>query len=123
VDFVQRRDGGTLGAVRRELLPWIGGERLPVKPELYVRSVAPRKVDRLAAARLFEGARAATNSAYLNARGIRPAILCSDRFAGTFREDHRGNVLFPHRDAAGFSGFETKNHRWTSFSAGGVRAL
>ena len=123
VDFVQRRDGGTLGAVRRELLPWIGGERPPVAPELYVPSVAPRMADRVAAARVFEGARSATNSAYLNTRGIRPAILCSDRFVGTFREDRRGNVLFPHRDSTGFSGFESKNHGWTSFSAGGVRAL
>jgi hypothetical protein len=123
VDFVQRRDGGTLGDVRRTLLPWIGVDRPLVGPELYRPSITPRAVDRAAVARAFERARAVTNSAYLNWRGIRPAMLCSDRFAGTFREDHRGNVLFPHRDAAGLSGFESKNRGWTSFSPGGVKAL
>jgi hypothetical protein len=85
--------------------------------------VEPKIVDRALVARVFEQARPVANSGYLNTRGLRPAILCSDRFAGTFREDSRGNVLFPHRDAAGFAGFESKNHGWTSFSPGGVRAL
>jgi hypothetical protein len=123
VDFVQRRDGGNLGAVRRELLPWIGGRQPAVAPELCVSSVAPRTIDRATVARVYEDARAVSNSTYLNERALRPAILCSDRFVGTFREDRRGNVLFPHRDAAGFAGFESKNRGWTSYSAGGVRAL
>jgi hypothetical protein len=123
VDFVQRRAGGTLGDVRRALAPWLGPARPSIAPELYSHSVAPRTVDRALVARVFEGARPVVSSAYLNARGVRPAILCSDRFAGTFREDARGNVLFPHRDSAGFAGFESKNHGWTSFSPGGVRAL
>jgi len=123
VDFVQRRDGGTLGDVRRKLAPWIGLDAPRVAPELSRDSIEPRSVDRSSVARAFEGAHAVTNSAYLNTRGISPAILCSDRFVGTFREDSRANVLFPHRDAEGFSGFESKNHGWTSFSASGVRAL
>jgi hypothetical protein len=123
VDFVQRRAGGTLGDVRRALAPWLGPAPPSVAPELYRQAVEPRTVDRALAARLFEEARAVVNSAYLNARGIKPAILCSERFAGTFREDARGNVLFPHRDTNGFAGFESKNLGWTSFSPGGVRAL
>jgi len=123
VDFVQRRDGGTLGGVRRELQPWIAAGHPAPLPEAYVRTVARHVVDRTAVTRAFEGARAVINSAYLNARALQPAILSSDRFAGTFREDRRGNVLFPHRDEAGLSGFESKNRGWTSFSPGGVRAL
>jgi hypothetical protein len=123
VDFVQRRDGGSLGAVRRELAPWIGGERTAIAPESYVSAVARKVTDRAAVARAFEQARAVSNSRYLNLRAIRPEILGSERFAGTFREDRRRNVLFPHRDQAGLAGFESKNHGWTSYSAGGVRAL
>jgi hypothetical protein len=123
VDFLKRRDGVGLAEVRRELLPWIGGDRQHVQPELYRGRVGVRVVDRDAAAQAFERARPVNNSAYLNARGIKPTTLTADRFAGSFREDRRGNVLFPHRDGAGFAGFESKNHGWTSFSPGGVKAL
>jgi hypothetical protein len=37
--------------------------------------------------------------------------------------DQRGNVLFPHSDREGLAGFESKNHGWTAFSPGGVKAL
>lgn len=123
VDFVQRRDRGTLGDVRQTLAPWIGVQCARATSEFDRDSIEPRSVDRSLVARVFEGAHAVTNSAYLNTRGIRPAILSSDRFVGTFREDSRGNVLFPHRDTDGFAGFESKNLGWTSFSKGGVRAL
>ena len=123
VDFIQRRGGGTLGAVRRELLPWIGGARPPIAPQLYIPTVEPRTIDRTSVARVFDAAHLAANSAYLNSRGIRPELLCSDRFTRTFRQDRRGNILFPHCDGGGLAGFESKNHGWTSFSAGGVRAL
>lgn len=123
VDFVQRRDRGSLADVRDVLLPWIGADRLHVTPELYRTAVGRPPTDRAAAARAFDRARVVSNSTYLNTRGILPATLCCERFAGTFREDTRGNVLLPHRDSGGFSGFESKNRGWTSFSTGGVRAL
>jgi hypothetical protein len=123
VDFVQRRDRGTLGDVRRVLGPWIGSDPPRVAPELYRHSIEPRRADRAMVERVFAEARSVSESAYLNSRGIRPATLSSARFAGTFREDRRHNILFPHRDAEGFAGFESKNHGWTSFSSGGVRSL
>ncbi len=123
IDFVQRRDRGTIADVRRELLPWIGVDRSSVPPGLYRFTVSIRKVDRTAVGRVFEAARRVPNSRYLNSRGIRPATLGSERFEGRFREDARGNVLFPHRDQDGLTGFESKNHAWTSFSPGGMRAL
>jgi hypothetical protein len=123
VDFVQRRDGGTLGAVRRELAAWSGAS--PLEPPTWTveRSVEPRATDRALVARAFARARAVERSAYLQSRGISTSVLSSARFAGTFREDPRGNVLFPHADAEGLTGFESKNRGWTSFAAGGVRAL
>jgi Toprim-like len=123
VDFVRRRGRGTLADVRGELQPWIGADRPAVATELYRRSVSPRTVDRGAVARVFGAARAVANIPYLNSRGIRPATLGGERFAGTFRADGRGNVLFPHSDHDGLAGFESKNHGWTSFSPGGVKAL
>jgi hypothetical protein len=123
IDFVQRRDGGTLGDVRRALAPWVGVHASPPRPDFERPPLGPRAVERPLAAQAFEHAHTVANSAYLNARGIAPATLSSDRFLGTFREDARGNVLFPHRDADGFAGFESKNRGWTSYSTGGVRAL
>jgi hypothetical protein len=123
VDFVQRRDRSTLAEVRRELLSWIGADRPPAAPELYRRSMTARTVDRQAVSHAFEEAFSVSSSAYLHARGIRPTTLSCERFAGTFRQDAKGNVLFPHLDGDGLAGFESKNHAWTSFSPGGVKAL
>lgn len=123
IDFVQRRGGGTLADVRLELYSWIGDFRPPVPVDLYAPVVKARTIDRARVAREFERARAATNSAYLNERGLRPEMLRDERFAGCFREDARGNVLFPHFDAGGLSGYESKNRGWTSFSPGGAKAL
>ncbi len=72
---------------------------------------------------MFETARETSESPYLATRGIRPTTLRDSRFAGTCRVDGRGNVLFPHRDREGLAGFESKNHGWTAFSPGGVKAL
>jgi len=122
VDFVQRRDGGSLAAVRRELVPWMD-QPVGATLEPHVPTLARRVTDRAAVVRAFERARVVSNNRYLSSRAIRPEVLCSERFKGTFREDRRGNVLFPHRDQAGLAGFESKNHRWTSYAPGGVRAL
>jgi hypothetical protein len=123
IDFVHRRDHGTLGDVRRELAPWIGACHPRVPTQLYRSTVSTRTVDRATVERAFEGARLVANCRYLNQRGITPETLGSERFSGTFREDVRGNVLFPHRDPHGLTGFESKNHHWTSFATGGVKAL
>jgi hypothetical protein len=123
VDFVQRRGGVTLGEVRKELRAWTGSERPTVRLDDYVPTLASPARDRAAVQRLFTAARAATDSPYLNSRGIRPETLSAARFRDAFRIDARGNVLFPHRDDQGVCGFESKNHQWTSFASGGTKAL
>jgi hypothetical protein len=123
VDFVQRRGGATLGGVRKELRAWTGSERPTVRLDDYVPTLASPARDRAAVQRLFTAARAATDSRYLNSRGIRPETLSAARFRDAFRIDARGNVLFPHRDDQGVCGFESKNHQWTSFASGGTKAL
>jgi hypothetical protein len=123
VDFVQRRDRATLGAARKELRKWSGQQRPAVSVDQYVPTLASPARDRAAVQKLYGAAHAATNSVYLNTRGIRPETLSSPRFRDTFRVDARGNVLFPHRDGEGICGFESKNEDWTSFASGGVKAL
>src|SRR5262249_46537213 len=123
VDFVRWRDRVDVAGVCRELRPWIAGHHVGVAADLYRPTVAPRAIRRSRDAGLFERARETTESLYLASRGTRPSTLRDERFAGTFRVDERGNVLFPHRDRDGLSGFESKNRGWTAFSPGGVKAL
>lgn len=123
IDFLRSRGCRTLGEVRKELRAWMGSNRPPVSLDDYVPTLASPARDRGAVQRLYEAARAAPNSLYLNGRGIRPETLASPRFRGTFRVDARSNVLFPHRDTDGICGFEAKNHNWTSFASGGVKGL
>jgi hypothetical protein len=123
IDFVQRRDRVDIAGVCRELRPWIGGHRVGVASNLYRHEVVSRVIDRQRVAAAFRRARETSESRYLASRGIRPSTLRDSRFAGTFRVDERGNVLFPHRDREGLAGFESKNHGWTAFSPGGVKAL
>jgi len=123
VDFVQRRAARSLGDVRQELRQWLGTPRPDFEPR---RQSAP--ADRPGPprdfAQLFAIARSTENSAYLNARGIRPETLRDPRFAGSWLEDARNNALFAHRDDAGVvTGFEIKNRGFTGFSAGGHKTV
>jgi len=122
VDFVQRRRHLDLGRTRQELRDWLrtprpdpGPTRRPECP--------PVTRDREAVTHAFARAYTPASSAYLNGRGLLPETLHDARFAGTWKEDARGNTLFPHRDEQGLCGFEIKNHGFTGFAAGGHKAL
>jgi hypothetical protein len=126
IDFMQRRERLSLGQVRKELRGWVGGAsaRTSAGRGEPLVLVEPRRSDRAAVAAAYERAIAADNSLYLNSRGIRPEILRDPRFAGTFRVDERGNLLFAHSDAAGdLCGYEVKNRGFTGFAPGGMKAL
>ncbi len=123
VDFVQRRGRHpSLGSVRKELRSWLGMARpLPETFELPRRS-AP--ADRRPVAEVIEAARVAVTCDYLSARGLRPETLSDPRFAGTWRVDARGNVLFAHRyDSGALTGFEIKNRGFTGFASGGKKTV
>lgn len=122
VDFALRRTGQSLGHVRRDLRDWLGEDRPRVAPEAFRADVPPQKTDRAAVQVAYATTtHEATNSLYLNFRGIRPETLTCDRFRGTWRIDQRGNVVFPHTDEDGLSGFEMKNQGFTGFSARGTK--
>lgn len=59
----------------------------------------------------WEAANETSRSLFLErSRGIDPATLANDRFAGTFRVDERQNAVFPYRDGQGaIIGTERRN--------------
>jgi Toprim-like/Protein of unknown function (DUF3991) len=122
IDFVQRRGRhSSLGSVREELRSWLGTPR-PLPETLDLPRRSPRAPQR-PVAEVFESARVASTCDYLAARGLRPETLSDPRFAGTWRLDARGNVLFAHRDPTGvLTGFEVKSHGFTGFAAGGTKS-
>ncbi len=129
IDFVQRRHGGTLGHVRRELRPWIGSGTtpLPSRPsrESFVADLAPATGDAIAVRACYEAMTPIDGyHAYLaEKRRIPPALLADERFASRIRVDHRSNAIFPHFDRDGLCGFEIKNDGFTGFAPGGTKGL
>jgi len=126
IDLLQRRRGLNLGQVRKALRPWIG-EGAVQHPRPIAGSFAPRldpvPRDRQAVLQAFSRLRECDVHPYLLARGIPADVQASPCFAGCFRLDPRGNVVFPHHDEVGLCGFERKNRGFAGFSEGGVRGL
>jgi hypothetical protein len=122
IDFLQRRQRLDLGRIRQELRDWLHTPRPDPGPACRPDS-PPLVRDRHQVVLAFAAASRAQNSAYLNERGIRPATLQDPSFAASWKIDRRGNVLFPHRDDEGLSGFEIKNAGFTGFASGGRKAL
>ena len=80
--------------------------------------------DRIRVEQSYARMKTALSHSYLESdRAIPSEILNNRRFAGRIRIDARGNAVFPHFDADGLCGFETKNHDFTGFSPGGLKAL
>jgi len=126
IDLLQRRRGLNLGQVRKALRPWIG-EGAMQRPRPAAGSFAPRLEpvlrDRQAVLQAFSKLHECDVHPYLVTRGIPAEIQSSVCFAGTFRLDHRNNIVFPHHDEDGLCGFERKNRGFAGFSEGGARGL
>ena len=121
IDFVQNRQRLSLGAVRKELRPWIGmpSSSLPPFPPL-----AKTAKDRMRVETEYRKMQDASRHPYLeNERALPASLLGLERFAGRVRMDARGNAVFPHFDGEGLSGYETKNNGFTGFASGGTKGL
>jgi hypothetical protein len=120
IDFLQRRQDLSLGAVRQILRPWIGRSATPPQfPEL-----EPTSSDRMRVESQYRRMDNAQRYPYLEQERCLPAVvLSSPRFAGRVRIDRRGNTVFPHFDAAGLCGYEIKNRGFTGFASGGEKGL
>jgi Toprim-like/Protein of unknown function (DUF3991) len=120
IDFLQRRQNLSLGAVRQILRPWIGRPATPPQfPEL-----EPTNSNRMRVESQYRRMDNALQHPYLERDRCLPAVLlCSPRFQGRVRADSHGNSVFPHFDAAGLCGYEIKNRGFTGFAAGGKKGL
>ena len=63
------------------------------------------------------------NGHLLEKMGLTTSMIDFERFKGMFREDRQGNILFPHYDTQGLSGYEIKGRDFTGFSKDGVKTL
>lgn len=122
LDFIQWREGGSLGQVRQKLRDWRGSGG-QIRGEKNEGLLFPEKDNRKKVRLAWEQARFRSEIGYLIRRGIGPDLLGSPRFAECLRVDRRGNVLFPHYDKQGLCGFEMKNQGFTGFSSGGKKGL
>jgi hypothetical protein len=121
IDFVQQRLGLSLGAVRKELRPWIGQPPVPVPAFPTLPKTAK---DRIRVETEFARMQDARRHAYLEGERCLPAgLLELERFAGRVRIDARGNAVFPHFDQEGLCGYEIKNTGFTGFASGGSKGL
>jgi hypothetical protein len=120
IDFLQRREDLSLGAVRQILRPWIGRPAIPSQfPKL-----EPTSPDRMRVESEYRRMANGLRHPYLeHERRLPASLLSSPRFAGRVRTDRRGNAVFPHFDAAGLCGYEIKNCGFTGFAAGGKKGL
>lgn len=125
VDFVLNRTGETLGAVRKELRPWIGES--PERPRAPIRTwvpeIEPSTKDLARVIAAFGRMRPVSRHPYLEGRGIPPATLADRRFERRIFTDARRNAVFPHYNRSGLSGFEIKNRGFTGFARGGEKGL
>jgi hypothetical protein len=120
IDFLQRRQNLSLGAVRQILRPWIGRPATPAQ----LSRLEPTSLDRMGVESTYRCMANASRHPYLeHERHLPASLLLSPRFAGRVRIDRGGNAVFPHFDAAGLCGYEIKNHGFTGFAAGGEKGL
>ena len=127
IDFLQRREGCSLGRARQILRPWVDGSPRPVavQLDLYVRDLVPVFRDPDAVRKAWEAATVCFGLPYLTARGLPPTVFLQPRFSGCLRvsADAHKNALFPHYDRSGLCGFEIKNQGFTGFASGGLKGL
>lgn len=127
IDFLQRRSGQNLGQVRKTLRPWLGESSFPIAPfkrpapEQYQVGIEQTSADIERTVAAWLAATPVRDFGYLKERGL--SYTTVEQFAGSIRQDQRGNILFRHVDRAGVCGFEVKNERFTGFSAGGEKGL
>lgn len=123
VDFIKTRDNKNLGQIRQELRPWVGEHKPQITRNAYQKEVVAVPKDRAAVIQQFVNLSFLEDPSYLHERGIRQETLEHFRFAGMIKQDERKNIIFPHYDKQGLSGFEKKNRGFTGFSSGGDKAV
>ncbi len=121
IDFIQKRKGLSLGAIRKELRVWQGmpATALPHLPEL------PRtSKDRDAVHARYASMTVAHWHQYLEQERAIPALALQYwRFDGRIKTDRHSNAVFPHFDNDGLCGYELRNADFKGFASGGTKGL
>jgi hypothetical protein len=121
IDFIQKRTGASLGAIRKELRTWLGAPAmaLPHLPEL------PRTAkDREAVQARYASMTVAHRHPYLEDERAIPALALQYwRFEGRVKIDRHSNAVFPHFDNDGLCGYELRNVGFKGFASGGSKGL
>lgn len=127
VDFVQRRTGEGLGHVKKRLRGHARQNpslsyRPACKPSL-TASVQGDEGYRKKVAAVWKAARWEPEPAYLLGRGLTKETIAAVLFVDTFRQDKKGNILFPHHDRQGLCGYELRNTSLKTFGADTKKGL
>jgi hypothetical protein len=121
VDFVQKRMQMSLGAVRKELRPYLG--MASSQPPVFAPLPKTTK-DRLQVESAYAKMRDAGRHDWLeNERALPFSLFTHERFKGRIRIDDRNNAIFPHFDGEGLCGYEIRNAGFKGFAAGGNKGL
>jgi hypothetical protein len=129
IDFIQSRQGGTLGDVRKALRPWVSGgtitELTRPSAEDFVPRLDPIRRDLIGVRVRYEKMRPIDGQhPYLEeVRKIPAHILTDPLFADRIRIDEHKNAIFPHFNRDGLCGFEIKNRGFTGFASGATKGL
>lgn len=125
VDFVQRRIGGSLGEVRKRLRDLAGHDLTRPDDSFPTARLSESDPSDYRKKSLAVWNAATWNAAhpYLLSRGLDRATLADPRFADTFRQDKRGNAVFPHHDRGGLCGYELRNSAFKGFGSGVKKGL
>lgn len=124
VDFVQQRSALSLGAVRKELRPWLNATSRPTLAREFARQLDPISRDREGVVAAYSRMQVCTEHPYLTSRGLGPDILGNSRFADCVRVALLGNnPVWPHYDREGLCGYEIKGPEFTGFAKGGEKGL
>lgn len=123
IDFVQRQKKIPLERVREILRPWLEDSPVSVSSRSYVDHITPVSISRQNVLESFYSGICIRDNSLLVEIGLSPSTLSSERFKGAIWEDEKRNVLFPHYDEQGLSGYEIKGRGFTGFSEEGVEVL
>jgi len=123
IDFVQRQEKIPLGRVREMLRPCLEGSVFRVSSWSYADRLATVSTSHQNLLESFYRGSYLQDSSLLEKTGLSPSTLSSERFKGMIWEDKKGNVLFPHYDRHGLSGYEILGQGFRGFSEEGVRAV
>lgn len=126
VDFVMLQDGCSFVEAVQRLR---GQSSLSTFSSHKSRSNSPATASqqdegyRKKVAAVWNAARWEPSPTYLLGRGLSKETMNLPRFVDTFRQDGKGNVIFPHRDRSGLCGYELRREGFKSFGSGCKKAL